>query len=96
MPQITIRYPHSLSQEHAKRAMEQLVATLATRYPIHTDWHEQTLCFEHADLQGQARLEPGAVVIDAQLAFWLTFWQQRLEQEIRQCLDETFQTGSPS
>ena len=96
MSRLTIHYPHSLSLEHAHQAVEQLAAKLAQRHPIRVHWQEQRLCFDHAGIQGQLQLEPGLVLIDARLAFWMAPWQPRLEQEIRACLAETFQADLPS
>lgn len=88
MSTIEIRHPHALTPEQARQAVEDFAIKLGQRFGLDYRWEGDTLHFKRAGVDGRIALQPGQVLINAQLGMLFSAMKGTIEQEMRRVLAE--------
>lgn len=85
---ITIRRSHRLGHAELRERVSHLAERLALKYGADCNWDGDVVNIDHSNVTGTVQVSATEVVIDAQLGFFLSMFQQRVEEEIARILDE--------
>ncbi len=90
MSGIKVRRSHHFTHAEARKGAERVAANLEERFSLTGTWKGDTLHFSGAGIEGELRLEPKAVEIDARLGFMLALMKPVIEASIHENLDKLF------
>ena len=88
MSTIQIRHPHALTPAQARQAVEDFAIKLGQRFGLDYRWEGDTLHFKRSGVDGRIALQPGQLLIDAQLGLLFSAMKGTIEQEMRRVLAE--------
>jgi putative polyhydroxyalkanoate system protein len=84
---LSLRRAHDLDAGAARARVERAAARLTERFGARCHWDGEVLNIAHASVAGTVTLEPGAVVVEAELKFPLALFRGRAEAEITALLE---------
>lgn len=90
MSTIEINAHHRLKKKAAQDAADSLANDLAQKFDIEYGWDGDAIHFERAGVSGSITVSKSEIRIEAQLGFLLMMLKGRIEDEIRQYLQEHF------
>jgi len=90
MSEISIRRPHELPLEEARKAAEKIAARLQQDFELDYAWKRHVLHFERTGVHGALHVGKDEVRLEAKLNFLLAFLKPRIEQEIDEQFDKYF------
>ena len=88
MSRVTIRRKHKLGHGELLERVSHLAERLGEKYGADCRWEGETVRIEHSNVTGTVKVSKTEVVVDAQLGFFLSMFQHRVEEEITKILDE--------
>ena len=88
MSRVTIRRKHKLGHAELLERVSHLAERLGEKYGADCRWEGETVQIEHSNVTGTVKVSKTDVVVDAQLGFFLSMFQHRVEEEITKILDE--------
>lgn len=94
MSRVTIRRSHRLGRAALRERVSHLAERLAGRYGADCRWEGDVVVIDHSNVTGTVEVSDREVVINAQLGFFLSMFQHRVEEEISRILDE--ELGGPA
>lgn len=86
MSQINIRAHHSMSEEDAQNAADDLAGDLAEKFDIDYGWDGDLIHFERPGVHGKITVRENEIRIKAQLGLMLVFLKPVIEEEIARYL----------
>ncbi len=86
MSQINVRARHSMSEEDAQNAADDLAADLAEKFDIEYGWDGDFIHFERPGVHGQITVRENEIRIKAHLGLMLVFLKPLIEEEIARYL----------
>jgi len=90
MSTIDIRHSHTLSNDKARKAVEEVAKKLAERFEFDYEWDGDHLNFTRSGVDGRISLAPKELRVTAKLGFLVSAFRGPIESEIRRVLDERF------
>ena len=90
MSEISIRRAHALAPRQAREAADKMAKKLEQAFDMRFEWDGEVLGFERSGLDGELTLHPGEVQIEVRLGFLLTIMGPKIEQSIKDNLDNAF------
>jgi putative polyhydroxyalkanoate system protein len=86
MSQINVRARHSMSEEDAQNAADDLAADLAEKFDIEYGWDGDFIHFERPGVHGKITVRENEIRIKAHLGLMLVFLKPLIEEEIARYL----------
>jgi putative polyhydroxyalkanoate system protein len=83
MSHIDVRARHSMPEEDAQNAADELAADLADKFEIDYGWDGDHIYFERPGVHGKITVRENEIRIKAVLGLMLLFLKPRIEEEIR-------------
>ncbi len=93
MSEIRIRRRHTLSHDQARDAAEHVAQRLRKDHGLRYEWQDDTIHFSAPGVEGTLHITPKTVRLDAELGFFMSLVQSRIEKEIDASFAEYF--GKP-
>jgi putative polyhydroxyalkanoate system protein len=90
MSSIEIHAFHQLKKKAAQQAADSLADDLAQKFDIEYGWDGDAIHFERPGVSGSITVGKGEIRIKAQLGLLLLMLKGRIEDEIRQYLQQHF------
>lgn len=90
MSHIDVRAWHSMSEEDAQVAADELAGDLARKFDIDYGWDGDHIHFERPGVHGMITVRENEIRIKAVLGLMLIFLKQRIEDEIVEYLETHF------
>lgn len=90
MTKIDIARPHQLGTPAARQVIEQVAADLQQKFGLRHQWHDDVLQFSGSGVNGAIAVSDHAVHVTARLGLLLSPLRGRIEQDIRDKLDQHF------
>lgn len=90
MPSIDIQRQHALGLERAREVIDHIAAAMSRKFGIDSEWEGNVLRIRRAGMDGHIEVAADSVRVRAQLGLMLGAFKSRIENEIRQQLDENF------
>ena len=90
MSTIEINAFHQLKKKAAQQAADSLADDLAQKFEIEYGWDGDAIHFERPGVSGSITVGKSEIRIEAKLGFLLMMLKGRIENEIRQYLQEHF------
>jgi len=85
---VAARLPHTLEEEHAREAAENLAKDLAEQFEVNYQWDGDLLRFKRSGVKGQLEISHADLHIHLELGMMLRPFKSRIEQEINSQLDQ--------
>ena len=86
MSQINVRARHSMSEEEAQNAADDLAADLAEKFDIEYGWDGDLIHFDRPGVHGKITVRENEIRIKADLGLMLVFLKPLIEEEIARYL----------
>lgn len=86
MSQINVRARHSMSEEEAQNAADDLAGDLAEKFNIDYGWDGDHIHFERPGVHGKITVRENEIRIKADLGLMLVFLKPLIEKEIARYL----------
>jgi len=90
MSHIDMRARHSMSEEDAQHAADELAGDLARKFEINYGWEGDHIHFERPGVHGMITVRENEIRIKAVLGLMLIFLKPRIEDEITEYLQSHF------
>jgi len=90
MSHIDMRARHTMSEEDAKLASDELASDLANKFDIDYGWEGDDIHFEISGVHGVITVRENEIRIKAVLGLMLIFLKPRIEAEITEVLETHF------
>ncbi|QDH70132.1 polyhydroxyalkanoic acid system family protein [Marilutibacter alkalisoli] len=90
MPDIDIHHAHTLPDDDARRAVQEVADKLSERFGVACEWSGDDLNFHTSGVDGRIAVAPGELHVTAQLGFLMSAFKGPIESEIRRVLSERF------
>jgi putative polyhydroxyalkanoate system protein len=90
MSHIDVRARHSMSEEDAQVAADELAGDLARKFDIDYGWDGDHIHFERSGVHGMITVRENEIRIKAVLGLMLIFLKPRIEEEIVDYLETHF------
>jgi putative polyhydroxyalkanoate system protein len=90
MADIHIVQAHSLSQEQARQAAENVAGKLARDYQLACVWEGDTLRFQRSGVTGELVLSDGRAEIDVRLGFLMGAFAPVIEAKLASSMKKVF------
>lgn len=87
MSHIDVRARHTMPEEDAQNAADELAADLADKFEIDYGWDGDHIYFERPGVHGKITVRENEIRIKAVLGLMLIFLKPRIEEEIRYYLE---------
>lgn len=81
---------HTLPQQEAQQAADELADDLARKFEIDYGWEGDHIHFERPGVHGRITVGENEIRIKAELGFLLIFLKSRIEEEITRYLENHF------
>ena len=86
MSQINVRARHSMSEEEAQNAADDLAADLAEKFDIEYGWDGDLIHFDRPGVHGKITVRENEIRIKADLGLMLVYLKPLIEEEIARYL----------
>jgi putative polyhydroxyalkanoate system protein len=93
MADIDLRRVHGLGLEGARAAADSMMATLAQRFGLRGQWHENVLKFERPGVTGALAVDERNLHLSVSLGFLLKAMRGSIESAVLRELDTLFAGG---
>ncbi|NMB73677.1 MAG: hypothetical protein GYA21_00950 [Myxococcales bacterium] len=90
MPKINMQKTHSLTTDQAREKVNQLAASLKDKYGLSGSWAGNRYEFKRTGVTGFVKLEEKKVSVEVDLSFVLSPLKGKVEEAVRQKLDQEF------
>jgi putative polyhydroxyalkanoate system protein len=91
MADIHIVQAHSLSQEQARRAAEQVSAKLARDYQLACRWDgDNVMRFERSGVEGELTLGAGQAAVAVRLGFMMGMFAPAIQEKLAASMKKVF------
>ncbi len=91
MADIHIVQAHSLSQEQARRAAEQVSARLARDYQLACRWDgDKVMRFERSGVEGELTLGEGQAAVAVRLGFMMGMFAPAIQEKLAASMKKVF------
>ncbi len=90
MPKINMQKTHSLTTDQAREKVNQLAASLKEKYGLSGSWAGNRYEFKRTGVTGFVKLEEKKVSVEVDLSFVLSPLKGKVEEAVRQKLDQEF------
>jgi putative polyhydroxyalkanoate system protein len=90
MTKIDIERPHHLGTSAARLVIEKVAVDLQQKFGLTNQWRDDVLQFSGTGVNGAIAVSDHAVHVTAQLGLLLSPFRGRIEQDIREKLDQHF------
>jgi putative polyhydroxyalkanoate system protein len=90
MSHIDMRARHTMAEEDAKLAADELASDLANKFDIDYGWEGDDIHFERSGVHGVITVRENEIRIKAVLGLMLIFLKPRIEREITEVLETHF------
>ena len=90
MSHIDMCAQHSMPEDEAQKAADDLAGDLARKFDIDYGWEGDHIHFERPGVHGRITVRGKEIRIKAELGFLLIFLKSRIEEEITQYLENHF------
>jgi putative polyhydroxyalkanoate system protein len=85
-----MRARHTMAEEDAKLAADELASDLANKFDIDYGWEGDDIHFERSGVHGVITVRENEIRIKAVLGLMLIFLKPRIEREITEVLETHF------
>ncbi len=90
MSHIDMLARHTMPEEEAQKAADELAGDLAQKFEINYGWEGDHIHFERPGVNGQITVRENEIRIRARLGLMLIFLKPVIEEEITQYLENHF------
>ncbi len=90
MTKIDIERSHHLGTAAARLVVEKVAAAMQQKFGVENQWHGDVLQFSGTGVNGAIAVSADAVHVTAQLGMLLSPFRGKIEQDIRDKLDQHF------
>jgi putative polyhydroxyalkanoate system protein len=88
LSEISIRRPHSLPVDKARKLAEEMAVKLQQRFALEYAWRGHALEFNRDGVEGKLTVAADEIHLQARLGFLLSFLKPTIEQEIDANLEQ--------
>ena len=90
MSTISIRRAHALPHDAAVAAADKIVAGLAQKYGIRSQWQGDLMHIDGGGVKGTLQITPDKVAVDLTLGMMAAMFKGVIAENIEQKIDEVF------